>query len=80
LYSGKVQPSGGRSAKAFALRRAGAHPSDLSHPSHQIKGFRFRTPQFADVVFEFVVENGRVRALKQRDPGGEMSFPKVSGR
>jgi hypothetical protein len=28
-------------------------------------------------VFEFVVQDGRVLALKQRDPGGETSWPKV---
>jgi CubicO group peptidase (beta-lactamase class C family) len=60
----------------LSLVPPGAPPVPLT----QIKGFRFRTPQFADVIFEFVVENGRVRGLKQRDPGGEMSFPKVSGR
>jgi hypothetical protein len=25
------------------------------------------------------MDNGRVTALKQRDPGGEVSFPKVTG-
>ena len=35
---------------------------------------RFRTKEFADVIFEFVVENGRVVALKQSDPGGEYRF------
>jgi hypothetical protein len=43
-----------------------------------VKGLRFRTPQFGDVVFEFVVEGGRAKALKQRTPGGELSFPKVA--
>ncbi len=38
------------------------------------KGLKFRLPQFADVVFEFVVENGQVKALKQRDPSGEYTF------
>jgi len=50
----------------------GAPPLQLN----QVKGLRFRTPQFSDVVFEFVVENGQVTALKQRNPSGEFSFPK----
>lgn len=38
------------------------------------KGLRFRIPEFSDVVFEFVLENGQVKALKQRDPSGEFTF------
>ena len=35
------------------------------------KGLQFRTPQFADVVFEFVMDGGKVTSLKLRDPSGE---------
>src|SRR5262249_41165895 len=49
------EPSG------LSLVPPGAPPVPLT----QVKGLRFRTPQFADVVFEFVVDDGRVRALKQ---------------
>ena len=38
------------------------------------KGLQFRIKEFSDVVFEFVVENGEVKALKQRDPSGEYTF------
>ena len=65
----KYQPNAG-----LSLVSPGSPPVSLT----QIKAFRFRTPQFADVVFEFVVDGGQVRALKQRDPGGEVSFPKVT--
>ena len=51
-------------------------PGDPPHPLVQMKGLRFRTPQFSDVVLEFVVENGQVKALKQTDPGGEYLFPR----
>ena len=40
------------------------------------KGLRFRIPEFSDVVWEFVMENGQVKALKQRDPSGEFTFTK----
>jgi hypothetical protein len=30
----------------------------------------------SDLVWEFVMENGQVRALKQRDPSGELVFPR----
>jgi CubicO group peptidase (beta-lactamase class C family) len=39
-----------------------------------IKGLKFRTPQFADNIYEFVMENGQVQGLKERDPSGEYSF------
>jgi CubicO group peptidase (beta-lactamase class C family) len=35
------------------------------------KGLKFRTPEFADVVIEFVEENGQITAMKQIDPSGE---------
>jgi len=38
------------------------------------KGLIFRIKLFSDVVFEFVMENGQVKSLKQRDPGGENVF------
>jgi len=38
------------------------------------KGLKFRTPDFSDVLFEFVVENGRVKALTQRDAAGQYTF------
>jgi|WetSurMetagenome_2_1015567.scaffolds.fasta_scaffold29797_2 CubicO group peptidase (beta-lactamase class C family) len=40
------------------------------------KGLQFRVTEFADLVFEFVMDNGQVKGLKQRDPSGEMVFPK----
>jgi len=41
-----------------------------------IKGLQFRTPQFADSIYEFVLENGQVKALKERDPSGEFIYPR----
>jgi CubicO group peptidase (beta-lactamase class C family) len=38
------------------------------------KGLRFRVQEFADLVFEFVEENGQTTALKQTDPSGEYVF------
>src|SRR6266496_208133 len=35
------------------------------------KGLKFRIPEFADVVIEFVEENGQITAMKQIDPSGE---------
>ncbi len=35
------------------------------------KGLKFKIPEFADVIFEFVEENGQVTAMKQIDPSGE---------
>ncbi|HEX6188244.1 MAG TPA: serine hydrolase [Pyrinomonadaceae bacterium] len=34
------------------------------------KGLRFRIPEFADVIIEFVEENGQITGLRQITPGG----------
>lgn len=56
----------------LALAFPGGPPAKLT----PLKGMQFRTPQFADVVYEFVLENGQVKALKERDPSGEFTFPR----
>ena len=38
------------------------------------KPHQFRLPEFADIVVEFVMDNGRVVAMKQTDPSGEYTF------
>ena len=46
-------------------------------PEHELvpyKGFKFRVPEFSDIVFEFIVEDGKVKALTQRDASGEYTF------
>ena len=48
----------------------GAPPQRLIH----VKRMQFRTPLFADDIYEFVVENGEVKALKERTPSGEYVF------
>jgi hypothetical protein len=50
---------------------APGQPEQLLRP---YKGLMFRVKEFSDLVFEFVVENGTVKALKQRDPSGEYTF------
>jgi hypothetical protein len=40
------------------------------------KGLQFRFQEFSDRVFEFVLEGGQVKALKQRSPSGEYVFPR----
>jgi CubicO group peptidase (beta-lactamase class C family) len=41
------------------------------------KGFKFRIPEFSDVVFEFVMESGQAKALKRRDASGEFTYTRV---
>lgn len=40
------------------------------------KELKFRVPAYSDRMFEFVDENGRIKALKHRDPSGEYVFPR----
>ena len=56
----------------LALLFAGGAPTRLI----PIKGLRFKTPQFSDDIYEFVMENGQVIALKERDPSGELTYPR----
>jgi len=42
----------------------------------QVKGVVFRDPRFSDATLEFVVQDGQVKGLKQKDPSGELTFPK----
>jgi hypothetical protein len=51
-------------------------PGQPPVPLTQVKGLVFRTPYFADDTLEFVVEDGQVKGIKQKDPSGELTFPK----
>jgi len=54
----------------LALEFPGAPPQQLI----PVKGLQFRTQRFADVIYEFVLENGQAKALKERDPSGEFTY------
>lgn len=56
----------------LALLFPGGTPQKLIH----VKKLQFRTQQFADMIYEFVVENDQVKALKERDPSGEFTYPR----
>lgn len=56
----------------LALVFPGGSPQKLI----SVKGLQFRTAQFADIIFEFVMENGQAKALKRRDPSGEFTYPR----
>ena len=49
-------------------------PGGPPHELIQVKGLQFRTPQFADTIYEFVLESDRVTGLKERDPSGEFTY------
>ena len=49
-------------------------PGAPPQPLILLKGLQFRTAQFANDIFEFVLENGQVKALKERDPSGELTY------
>jgi len=41
------------------------------------KGLQFRVREFSDVVFEFVLEGGEVKALKRRNAAGEFTHTRI---
>jgi hypothetical protein len=63
-----LAPSGGD----VLLLSPGAPPLALVHE----KGLVFRHPRFSDATIEFVLENGQVKGLKQKDPSGEVLLPR----
>lgn len=76
MYAGTyTSPSGGKvvltfqPGKGLAVRGG----SDLQPWRPQ----QFRIKEFPDVVVSFTVENGKVVAMKQRDPSGEFVFPRA---
>jgi len=40
------------------------------------RAHQFRVKEFPDQVISFTVENGKVLAMRQRDPSGEFTFPR----
>jgi len=76
-YTGTYEsPSGGkfdvviRPGNVLAIQNAGGTFQDLM----PWRPDRFRIKEFADVVFEFRVVDGRVVELKQSSPSGEYTF------
>ena len=61
-------------AAGLSLVAPGAPPFKLN----PTKGLKFSTPQFSDLVVEFVMEDGRVTGMKERDPSGEQTLPRKS--
>jgi hypothetical protein len=45
-------------------------------PLSHLKSMIFGIPHFSDVTLEFVVQDGQVKGLKQKEPSGELTFPK----
>jgi len=66
-------PSGGKFQVAYRPGR-GLFVVRVGAPDQKLipyKGLKFRIPEFADVLIEFVEEQGQITAMKQIDPSGE---------
>ena len=74
-YAGTyISPSGGKTVLTF---QPGKGLSIRGGPDLQPwRPQQFRVKEFPDVVISFTVENGRVVAMRQRDPSGEFVFPR----
>jgi CubicO group peptidase (beta-lactamase class C family) len=53
-----------------------AMPGEPEEKLIPYKGLRFHVKEFSDLVWEFVMENQQVKAVQQRDPSGEVVFPR----
>ena len=78
-YAGRYETPTG-AAIEVQLRQEGtlgiASPGQPFRALVPWKPHRFRVKEFSDVVVEFVVEDGQVKAMKQIDPSGEFRFPR----
>ena len=66
-------PSGGK-FQVVMKPGSGLYIVAIGAPDQKLipyKGLKFRVQEFADVVIEFVEENGQITALKQITPSGE---------
>jgi len=76
-YAGKYETAGG-SVFEVVLKSDNllylAFPGQPQYELVPYRAHRFRMKQFGDYMFEFVVANGKVLSLKQRDPSGEYEF------
>jgi CubicO group peptidase (beta-lactamase class C family) len=62
-----VSPAG-----EVSLVAPGQPPLGLVH----VKGLVFRHPRFSDQTLEFVLQDGQVRGLRERNPEGETTLPR----
>ena len=51
-------------------------PRALEDESHIYKGLQFKVKDFSNVIYDFVVENGKVTSLKEIEPSGVFIFPR----
>lgn len=66
-------PSGGK-FQVVTKPASGLYIVSSGAPEQKLipyKALKFRVQEFADVIVEFVEENGRITAIKQIDPSGE---------
>lgn len=75
MYAGTyTTPSGGKTVVTF---QPGKGLSIRGGPDLQPwRPNQFRVKEFPDVVISFTVEGGKVLAMRQRDPSGELVFPR----
>ncbi|HET9887906.1 MAG TPA: serine hydrolase, partial [bacterium] len=78
--AGSYETPGGAKFQVVAKQGGGLALVFPGAPEDELipyKGLQFRTKEFSDVVFEFIMENGRVKSSKQRDASGEYTFKRI---
>jgi hypothetical protein len=58
------------------IRFSLVHPGQPAIPLIRVKGLTFRSPRFANDTFEFIVQDGQVKGVKEKDPSRELTYPK----
>ena len=78
--AGSYETPGGAKFKVVAKQGGGLAIAFPGSPEDELipyKGLQFRMKEFSDVVFEFILEDGHVKSLKQRDASGEYTFKRI---
>src|SRR5205809_6607163 len=71
--AGTYETASGAKFQVVMRPGSGLYVVRLGAPEQKLipyKGLKFRIPEFADVIVEFVEENGQITAMKQIDPSG----------
>jgi CubicO group peptidase (beta-lactamase class C family) len=55
-----------------------SHPDEPADALKPVKNLQFRSTEFPDVTFEFLLEDGRVTALRHWDAQAEFEWPRIA--
>ena len=78
IYAGTYStPSGGKLEVVFRPGEGLVIPGGAGIALMPWRPHQFRLKEFPDVVITFTLQDGKVIAMRRRDPSGEFVFPRL---